>query len=82
MIISLVMSACVSVRMENSAVSRRIFMKFNIEFLRKFVEKIRVLLKCGKSKSASNEDQYTYIYIISRSVLRMIKRGNVRAPEH
>ena len=54
-------------------------MKFNIEFLRKYVEKIQVLLKSGKSKGTSNEDQYTYIYIISRSVLRTTETDNVRA---
>ena len=49
--------------MENSVVSGRIFIKFNIEFLRKSVEKIQVLLTFDKSKGASDEDQYTYIHL-------------------
>jgi hypothetical protein len=49
------MSACLSVRMENLALTGQIFVKFNIEHPRKSVEKIQVSLKSDNSKGTSNE---------------------------
>jgi len=41
-------------------------MKFNIELIRKSVEKIQVSLKSDKIKGTSNEVQYTFVSYLAQ----------------